>query len=312
MNQEAAEFASSIVTIGPKRAAEMLGSMQYEHQRPVSKSQVSLYANEMKAGRFVPGTTIRVAHIDGRSKLLDGQHRLYAVIASGTEQVFTLLEEFAPDNEYIAWAYGSIDTGRRRAHADLYRAMELTARLGLTNNDINDLAPGLGFMMSGMKTPSGSVVVDRTERIRLMELYAPYMRRFLDLTGGCEKAMRTSLKRSYVIAVAMLTLRFSEPFADRVNAPSVADFWRGVAFDDEIALGDPRKLANRHLLTTALTSPSQAKGLRTLTTAPHAARHLMGCFNAYMARENRHHVKVMDDHAPVKLWGVPDPDLWGK
>jgi hypothetical protein len=309
MNQEAAEFASSIVTIGPERAAEMLGSMQYEHQRPVSKSQVSLYANEMKAGRFVSGTTIRVAHIDGRSKLLDGQHRLYAVIASGTEQVFTLLEEFAPDNDYIAWAYGSLDIGRRRAHADLYRAMDLSARLGLTDSDIDKLAPALAFMMAGLKTRSGNVNIDRTERVRLMELYAPYMRKFRELTYGCEAEMKSPLKRAYVIAVAMLTLRFSEPFAVKRGAPSVSEFWRGVAFDDKIGSEDPRKIVNRHLLTTSLTSASQAGVRRSATTAPYAARYIASCFNAYMIRETRRMIRVSDT---VKIYGVPDPDLWGK
>lgn len=313
VRQEATEFASSVVTIDAKRASEMLATMQYQHQRSVSQTHVTMLANEMKAGRFVPGTQMRVAHVDGVSVLLDGQHRLRAIIASDTEQVFTLLEEFAPDDDYVAWAYGSLDTGRRRAHSDLYRAMDLSSRLGLTNTMINELAPGLGFMASEMKTPSGSTNVDRAERIRLMELYAPYMRRFQDLTGGCEKGMRTAMRRSYVVAVAMLTLRFSEAQAERRGAPSVAEFWRGTALDDKIATDDPRKLANRHLLTTALTSPSQAGSARTATTAPYGARYLAVCFNAYMGRESRKMAKVFDDRGPVKLYGVPpDVEAWLK
>lgn len=54
------------------------------------------------------------------------------------------------------------------------------------------------------------------------------------------------------LSIVLLSLRFSAPKAEAQGDPSVDEFWRGVIFDDGIQIGDPRKLANRHLLTTAM------------------------------------------------------------
>lgn len=312
--KDAEDLSVIVQEITPLRASEMLASMKYEHQRAISAHHVRMLAAEMTAGRFVPGTTIRVAFVDGVPMLIDGQHRLSAVVSSGKAQTFTVIEEDAPSAEYVAWAYGNLDIGRTRAPSDLYRAIGLSERLGLSNTAINSLAPAVDFLASGMKPGSNKNSmrrIDRAERIRLMELYAPHMRRFQSFVQGSEKLMARSMERSYVIAIALLTVRFAEPYTASRAAPEVADFWRGVALDDKIAVDDPRKVANRHLLTTSMSSPRNAVGVRTLTTAAYGARYLAFCFNAYMARERRKFSRVVDDTAPVQLYGVPrDVEAW--
>lgn len=314
--KDAQEFSANIQEIGPMLASEMLATMQYEHQRPIRADHVKMLVGEIRAGRFVPGTTLRIAYVDGTPMLIDGQHRLSAIVASGIPQTFIVLEEAAPNTEYVAWAYGNLDIGKTRAPSDLYKAMGLAERLELTRTQINILAPAVDFLAAGMK-PGGKTSangrVDRAERIRLMILYAPHMRRFVSIIQGSDKFMARAMERSYVVSVALLTMRFSEPYIASRSAPGVADFWRGVAFDDKIAADDPRKVANRHLLTTTMTSPRNAVGVRTVTTGAHGARHMALCFNAYMARLTRKFARVVDDTAPVNLYGVPrDIEAWTK
>lgn len=313
-HKDAEVFATSIKEITPVLASEMLATMKYEHQRPVSPAHVKMLAAEMRASRFVPGTAIRIAHVNGASMLIDGQHRLGAVVASGIPQTFTIIEESAPSNEYVAWAYGSLDIGKRRVASDLYKAMELPDRLGLSSRALNNLAAAVSFLHDGMKPSRSSTQrVDRAERIRLVELYAPHMREFLRIVSGAEKAISSAAERSYVIAVAMLTIRFSLPYAQSRAVPDIIDFWRGVAFDDKIAVDDPRKHVNRHLLTTSMASLRNAVGVRSVTTASYGARYIAVAFNTYMTRETRKFIRVADETAPVVIYGVPrDTEAWLK
>lgn len=310
-HQDKTRFRSSVITVTPEQARLWLETMKYKHQRTVSRSHVDLLVNEIRHGRFIPATTIRLVYFEDQVHIIDGQHRLNAVVQSGEAQIFTLLEEWAPNEEYIAWAYGSLDIGRRRAPGDLYSALELPERLGLTKTHINHLSPAMEFMAGGMLARKDGVRSDRHQRLAMMEIYAPYMRRYTEIINGCDKSIRGATERSYVIAVAMLTLRFSDPYAISRGAPDVTEFWRGAVFDDKIATNDPRKIANRHLLTTTMTNSHNSIGIRSITTAPYGARHLAACFNAYMARETRKMVKVYDASAPFAMFGVPrSTDDW--
>lgn len=80
--------------IGPKEAEELLAH-NYDKNRNVRKMWVKALANMMKQGQFIAqnGDVIRVGH-DGT--LYDGQHRLMAVIESGTTQYFDFAESADP------------------------------------------------------------------------------------------------------------------------------------------------------------------------------------------------------------------------
>lgn len=304
-HKNAEEFASNVELIGPERAAEMLATMKYDKQRSISQAHVNYLADEMKAGRFVPGTAIRIAFVDGAPLLLDGQHRLSAVVASGEPQTFIVIEESAPDDQYVAWAYGNLDVGRRRTRADLYRAMELGERLGLSNQMINDLSPAVEFLVGGLRHPQPAARPNAAERVRLLELYAPYMRRLVGLVSGVDQIASRAMRRSYALSVALLSLRFSDPYAQARGGRSVDEFWRNAVLDDRLAADDPRKRLHRHLVTTVVSSGTVSLNGRTAVSAPYGARYVVGCFNAYMTNQPRKMIKVFDENAPASMYGVP-------
>ena len=77
--------------------------------RPVDPRHVKLLADEMRSGRWKEnGETIKC----GCGKLVDGQHRLLAVIESGVTIVVWLIENLSAD------VFDTIDIGKRRSAAD--------------------------------------------------------------------------------------------------------------------------------------------------------------------------------------------------
>jgi len=69
------------IKIGPKKAAELLENN--DHNRKITQSRVSEYAKEMRNGMWMYNGETITRSVSG--KLMDGQHRLLAVIASGVE-----------------------------------------------------------------------------------------------------------------------------------------------------------------------------------------------------------------------------------
>lgn len=93
-----------------------------EFQRSLNNNLVNSYADEMKAGRWQEtGDTIK---IDDEGKLLDGQHRLHAIIASGKQQWMVLAKGIEPE------AFSSIDIGRKRTPGDMFSIAGYSQAIG--------------------------------------------------------------------------------------------------------------------------------------------------------------------------------------
>lgn len=103
---------TEVVTITPKVAESML-TRNYENNRNIRKTYVTQLAEVMKSGRFLSenGQTIVIGEDDG--VLYDGQHRLHAIIQSGTTQ--PMLVVYVKDGER---AYTTIDNGTKRQASD--------------------------------------------------------------------------------------------------------------------------------------------------------------------------------------------------
>lgn len=99
---------AEVVTITPTDATNWLRCN--EHNRPVRKSHVVFLANEMKAGNWqVNGQAIVIAH---NEQVLDGQHRLLAIIEAGVPIKTLVVYGITPE------AFSTIDTGAVRSAAD--------------------------------------------------------------------------------------------------------------------------------------------------------------------------------------------------
>lgn len=307
MLKESVTMDTAMMVITPADAQEWLNAMPYEHQRSINAESVRFLAEEIQRGRFVQGTQIRIAHCDGRTYLLDGQHRLSAVVAAGIPQAFAVLEETVESLEKMAWIYGNLDIGRRRTFADIANPLRLHTELGITSSQLNALKVAVGFLETGCLRSYISRM-HKDEIIQRIRFYGAGMRSYVQAIQGAERSLQSPLLRVSTVAIALLSFKFSAPLAEKRGDLSVVDFWRGVALDDGLTVSDPRKIANRHLLTTVIRSG----GLRGNMTTPHySARLLVTCFNAYMDRRELKIAKVADSTAPINMYGVSkDPADW--
>lgn len=102
--------------IDPVTAAEILS--RNRGNRKVDRSVVEIYAEAMKRGEW------KLHHqgiaIDGRGELLDGQHRLEAVVKSGVTIPVLVVRGVDRD------AFSVVDTGKRRSVSDSLRTIGAT------------------------------------------------------------------------------------------------------------------------------------------------------------------------------------------
>ena len=125
---------TEIVTITPKMAGELLNANL--NNRPKSMRRAKILAEIMRRGEWIfNGDTIRVSE---SGVLLDGQHRLTAIVESGIPQKSILVTGLEDDS------FKTIDTGKGRTGGDVL-AIE-----GIANYNV--VAAAVYLMLLWIKT----------------------------------------------------------------------------------------------------------------------------------------------------------------
>lgn len=100
---------TAVELIGPERARQML--LKLNNPRPLSQATVDNYVDVMRRKDWAfNGDPIRFNE-DGA--LIDGQHRLQAIIKSGVAQKMLVIHGLGDDT------FETIDVGKKRSHGDL-------------------------------------------------------------------------------------------------------------------------------------------------------------------------------------------------
>lgn len=105
------DLSYELIDISPAIAEEFLTANT--HNRALRERVVALYAGDMRDKRWVEnGESIKIA-VDGT--VIDGQHRLEAIVGSGTTQKMLVVRNLPMSVQE------SIDTGSKRTFADVLR-----------------------------------------------------------------------------------------------------------------------------------------------------------------------------------------------
>jgi len=102
---------TTIETIGPKKAAKLLENNKLN--RPLTQRLVDKYADDMKNGRWY--LTHQGIGIDTDGNVVDGQHRLWAILQANIEIQTKVTYGVDPK------ARVAIDTGKARSFADIMK-----------------------------------------------------------------------------------------------------------------------------------------------------------------------------------------------
>jgi len=290
--------STRIIEITPAIAQQWLIEHKYEAQRRPDEAMVRYYANEMRLGRFKQFTQIELDALEGKKYLIDGQHRLLAVVECGLSQRFTLLEVPVSTREELDYRYAQTDRGKARTVTDQYRSLSLPQEFGLTETQTNALGSAVMFIR-GDFVRSSNKGVSLEDKLTLMREYAIYAGYFYEVTAGAIREISHTLTRQSTLAVALITYRYS---AERFGIAKVDSFWQAVATDDGLQVGDPRKVAHRHLLRVGMVGGAVNSRYAERIPASESARYLAHCFNAFVEDRAIRFTRVFAD-SPIRIAG---------
>ena len=274
-------------------ARKILEECRYERQRRLKEWHVEFLAEEMKVGRFKPLTPIELVEFDGKSYLVDGQHRLSAVVKCGISQEFVVIKRKVDSLSDVADAYRYTDIGATRTFSDAARTLYLGEEFGLIERQLNNVAGAGHFIHNGFQRPTERVPQDK--RIDWVRAHGKAGSVYYDYVAG---GVRT-LDRVPSLAVGLITLEQSSKV---LGESVIKSFWQGIAQDDGLKKGDPRKVALDHLRKTVIAGTRLGQGME-MTTAAYSSRCLANCFNAHARRESITFTRVYDYNAPITIVG---------
>lgn len=265
----------------------------YEKQRPLKNWSVTYISKTMQDGKFAPGTPIDIAILNGNQYLINGQHRLHAVIEADTELAFTIIEHYVNSMDDIASLYTVIDRGAPRTRADSDRVFGMGEKYDLTNVQVNKLSAAIAFIMGNFKKLSKeNKILDK----EISEEYPKYIesyRAFEEAIEGCATDMKIKIHRLSPLSVALTTFLHQRDIAET--------FWRDVALDDGLRLGDPAKVLSRFILKVSRDSKRDGNCI----SNEYIARGVARAWNAYYEGERLEKITIKDPYGQIRIIGTP-------
>jgi hypothetical protein len=223
--------------VSPDMARHMRGAWHFERQRPISDRHVARLAEEMRRGWFLAGTAVFICVLpDGREQIVNGNHTLEAVAASGVSIPLTFIRRNVASMEDVARHYAAFDIGKVRTWRDTMLAAGAGENLPMPN----EVLSAVGHIMSGFEyNPNNAQArFSRPARLATMLEYEPAAHLISDVIAEAPNSNRRIVKRVAFLAVALFTAKYQPAMA--------AEFWGGLAKDDGLKRDDPRKALQRY------------------------------------------------------------------
>lgn len=175
--------------------------------RKLSKRDVERYIKDMKQGRWtLNGESVKLDHT---GRLLDGQHRMHALIGSGTSQQIVTVRNLPSEDSTFA----TIDCGRKRTSGSVLQLSKVK-----NSNAVAAAIAFYRFLLTGE---------DKLTSQEVVEVYKNHSELFdegVRLGGAVKNLVRTPVYASF-LAEAMSTdggkaIQFHEQFSTGVGLDS--------------------------------------------------------------------------------------------
>ena len=279
------------LVVGPDLAERVLKEADYAGQRKTYDHHVTLLADLMRRGKWTPGSQIAFAQVGDDLFLVNGRHRMHAVMASQRDIEFQALVVPCADMAEVARLYYHFDVATRvRGTSDVLNAIGVAETFGLSRGMTKAVYSAVGLIGNGLIMPSylrDPVKVRSVDhRLDAAKSWWQYAVQYEDITDAADHNLRKRLHRPGSVAVALVTLKYQNARA--------TEFWSGVAGNDGLRRGDPR-----HALITDFMN-------RSVKTGSMAQTVIVPCsaWNAWFDGKTLGHIKVVGSPIP-KLLGTP-------
>lgn len=218
------------MTVTPAIAADWLVRYSLDVQRKPSKSRILGYAADMAAGRWIAmsGGPIEIVKNGTAAWLVNGQHRLYAIVESGTSQDMSVLYHHGTI-ETARKMYSAYDQQFKRTFAELYSGGISSA------NNRHEFGAALIVLSNVMNYRTATAWSRKPTMQQVLDMgceWEPHYMRWREVRGEHDFVKR--FDSAPFIAAAMYTLR---------HAPDVAvPFWAAVTSGETNQDSGERKL----------------------------------------------------------------------
>lgn len=232
-------LASEIVNCTPEMAKKINKNCLFERQRPMSATHVQRLASEMKRGWFLAGTPVFFCILPGDKQILvNGQHTIEAIATSGVTIPLTFIRQGVASLEEAAKAYACFDIQRSRTWMQAAQAQGLGDKIPM----LSAALPAMSWIMRGFRDAhdmSAGTLQSRQARFDAIKDYQGPLMSIWTMLNETPILNQRSIKRAAVFAVAMVTTKAQPSMGE--------EFWGGMAKDDGLRVGDPRRTLLKYL-----------------------------------------------------------------
>jgi len=232
------KLSCEIIDVDKRLAGHLLKSTLFPRQRDVSQQQVDRYVSEMRHGWWIPGSPLFFAVLPNDDMfLLNGQHSLSAVVASGISQPFTATFYGCRDMDEAGHLYSRFDIHRRRSWNDAYKAAGFHEKFSLHKTWIGAFGSSIRLLLARFRPYDrefSEMLYSREMQLRIFEGYIPHANAYIDALAHTTGVRSLVWRRSGVMSVAMELFRYQPKKA--------AEFFRLASNDDRLPKGEGPKV----------------------------------------------------------------------
>lgn len=278
-----------VTRVTPERAAQMLSTLAYERQRNISSKHVDYLLAMMGKGELTDLLIQEAEFPNGRRVLVDGYHRLSALVQFGQPLLAVVVTYRVNDEQELNERYAKIDRPATRRPSDMLRAFGVDQQTELSAKMLKVVSAGAVIVANDFPRNSGGnnqkSVITRTNDVQKWisegEAYAACL-------SGCTNEIQVLLTRAPVVAVALATLRYQRGLAE--------SFWSRIAAEDAL----PKDSPEARLLAWLRANRVNQVGQQVIY-----CRYVAGAWNAYYESRPLKLLKIADPSAPVVIAGTP-------
>lgn len=273
--------------ITPARAQEILSMLNFERQRAIRPKHVEYLVSVIESGELTDLSLIFVELPDGRRILVDGQHRLTALIVSGRTMAASVTVHRVADEDEIALRYAKIDRQGTRTPQDMLHAFGVDQESGLSKTVLNRISAAVALVSSGFSKTAQTQTKSLIQRTRAVEEWIGEGKVYAGYLSGTPMEVTRLLWRAPVASVALATIRFQ---------PDISElFWRSIAGEEPLERTDPRARLLAYLRVNRVSTVGQYV----------YCRHVAAAWNACYEGRKLERLQIKDPSLPVRILGTP-------
>lgn len=225
----------TVEKIDPDRAKALLANMR---NRRYQQAHAQKLSRDMTSGNWRPNSTIQIADTAEGECLIDGQHRMRAVIIAGTPQEFIVIRGVSLEDQRV------IDVGRGRTLGDT-----LTLN-GESHANVLAAAIGWFWRRSQNLTRYTSKTPTIAEGLQTLREH-PALRQSITPVSPAARTLRVSIGMGACLYYEMT----------KIDPDSASDFWRKLASGLDIHEEHPVYVLRSRLEKNAISTTVKLENL---------------------------------------------------